>query len=201
MRPARTAFFRRFLLLFFLAVPVGSLTFAAPETHAQVFLEFTWTFEETSYEGLLYVPTDKIPTMTVRILDADGKMNALLLEKVDLAHEKDGTVRLICSKPKVLYGDPRHPHLPETFSAHDQARGKVTNGKYEAFYEINTIGPHNIAQTVGKYILEKNRELPPKTNTPDTEPANVPDTSSAPNVPQPQKEQKDLEDQERRRSC
>lgn len=166
MKPARTSAFRPRLLLFTLAVLFGILMLSAPHAQAQVFLEFTWTFEKTDYEGLLYVPTDKIPTMTVRILHAEGKMDALLLEKVDLVHEEDGTVRLICSDPRILYGDPKRTHLPETFSAHDQARGKVTNGKNEALYEINTIHPGNIAQIVGKYILEKNRDLPPKTDTP-----------------------------------
>lgn len=179
MKSARIPSFRPRLFLFFLAFLFGIQMLSLPQTQAQVFLEFTWTFEKTDHEGLLYVPTDKRPTMTVRILDAEGKMDALLLEKVDLVHEEDGTVRLICSDPRILYGDPKRTHLPETFSAHDQARGKVTNGKNEALYEINTIHPGNIAQIVGKYILEKNRELPPKTDAP----APVPVQSARPAQP------------------
>ena len=106
MKSARIPSFRPRLFLFFLAFLFGIQMLSVPQTQAQVFLEFTWTFEKTDHEGLLYVPTDKRPTMTVRILDAEGKMDALLLEKVDLVHEEDGTVRLICSASCVLKSAP-----------------------------------------------------------------------------------------------
>ncbi len=122
---------------------------------AQIFLEFSWTLENTVYEGLLYVPQTQTPTMTVRVLGMDNALETLVLEKVDLLQEENGMIRLQCREPETLWGDTARKHLPETFTAHDKVRGKVSNGKDEAFYEIDTVGPTNIESVMKKYLLDE----------------------------------------------
>ena len=84
---------------------------------AQLFLEFSWTLENTEYEGLLYVPQDQSPTMTVRVLGKENVLEALVQEKVELIDEKNGTILLQCGQPRILWGDPQRKYFPEKFIA------------------------------------------------------------------------------------
>lgn len=138
------------VLIFFLT----AWTQNSAETQAQVMMEFTWTFGETHYEGLFFVPEDKPATMTVRVLDADGKMSALILERTDLLKDEKGAFHLKCFAPKILYGNKDYTHSSEHFTAADAVPGRVSNGTSESPYEINTISPENIEEIVGKYILK-----------------------------------------------
>ncbi|MDO4628817.1 MAG: hypothetical protein Q4C70_06505 [Planctomycetia bacterium] len=148
-------FRKRFLkLCAFLSVITLFSLFSASAS-AQVMLEFTWTLEGVNYEGLLYVPTDKPATMTVRVLDVEGNRAALILERVDLRTEKNGRMILQCEKPEILTGTLEKPHLPEAFRAQDEEAGKVSNGRAEALYEINIIDSGNIKDIVPKYLIEK----------------------------------------------
>ncbi|MBQ2820885.1 MAG: hypothetical protein IJF17_04795 [Thermoguttaceae bacterium] len=122
---------------------------------AQLFLEFSWTLENTEYEGLLYVPQDQSPTMTVRVLGKENVLEALVQEKVELIDEKNGTILLQCGQPRILWGDPQRKYFPEKFIASNEAKGRVSNGIDEAFYEINTVGPANIESIMKKYLLDE----------------------------------------------
>ena len=147
-------FFSLFALVFILA----------RNTQAQVMMEFTWTLQEVNYEGLLYVPRDKPATMTVRVLDARGKLEALVLERVDMIPGENGAVTLKCFSPKILVGPADRQHVCESFTAQEEAQGKVSNGATEAPYEINLINDRNIESVVKKYLKP---EKPGKPLNPD----------------------------------
>ena len=119
---------------------------------AQVMMEFTWTLEGVNYEGLLYVPRDKPATMTVRVLNAQGELEALVLERVDMVPGENGAVTLKCFSPKILVGPADRQHACESFTAQEKAQGKVSNGAAEAPYEINLINDSNIESIVKKYL-------------------------------------------------
>lgn len=156
MNVFRIPLFFHFKDLFFLIFMFSSLvsgTFSLP-AEAQIFMEFTWKFEETFYEGLFFVPESTPATMTVRVLNSDGQMAALLLERADLQKDETNVFRLQCSSPKLLYGNESYAqHLPETFTAQSDVPGRVSNGKNEASYEINPVSPENIDAIVSKYLL------------------------------------------------
>ena len=146
---------RKFLSFFILTL----LFTLARNAQAQVLMEFTWTLEGVNYEGLLYVPRDKPATMTVRVLDAQGKLEALVLERVDMIPGENGAVTLKCFSPKMLVGPADRRHTCESFTAHEEAQGKVSNGAAEAPYEINLINDRNIESVVKKYLKPQS---PPK---------------------------------------
>ncbi|MBR0191554.1 MAG: hypothetical protein IJQ31_05760 [Thermoguttaceae bacterium] len=141
----KTLFFVLFTLLFTLA----------PNAGAQVMMEFTWTLQGVNYEGLLYVPRDKPATMTVRVLDAQGKLAALVLERVDMVPGENGAVTLKCFSPKILVGPADRQHACESFTAQEEAQGRVSNGAADAPYEINLINDRNIESVVKKYLKSK----------------------------------------------
>ena len=139
----------RRILYFF----VFALIFVLPRnTQAQVMMEFTWTLGGVNYEGLLYVPRDKPATMTVRVLDAQGKLAALVLERVDMIPGENGAVTLKCFSPKILVGPADRQHACESFTAQEEAQGRVSNGAADAPYEINLINDQNIESIVRKYL-------------------------------------------------
>lgn len=134
----------------------------ARNTQAQVMMEFTWTLEGVNYEGLLYVPRDKPATMTVRVLDVQGNLHALVLERVDMVPGENGSVTLKCFSPNVLTGPAGHQHLCESFTAQEETQGKVSNGNAEAPYEINLINDGNIETIVKKYLKSEDPQRPVK---------------------------------------
>lgn len=134
----------------------------ARNTQAQVMMEFTWTLQGVNYEGLLYVPRDKPATMTVRVLDAQGTLEALVLERVDMIPGENGAVTLKCFSPKILVGPADRKHACESFTAHEEAQGKVSNGAAEAPYEINLINDRNIESVVRKYLKPEKPGTPLK---------------------------------------
>ncbi len=138
----KTFYFALFALIFILARNV----------QAQVMMEFTWTLGGVNYEGLLYVPRDKPATMTVRVLDARGNLEALVLERVDMAPGEKGAVTLKCFSPKILAGPADRQHACESFTAQEEAQGRVSNGAADAPYEINLINDKNIESVVKKYL-------------------------------------------------
>lgn len=139
----------RKILYFLLFALVFLLT---RNVRAQVMMEFTWTLEGVNYEGLLYVPRDKPATMTVRVLDAQGKLEALVLERVDMIPGEKGAVTLKCFSPKILVGPADRQHACESFTAQEEIQGRVSNGTAEAPYEINLINDRNIESVVRKYL-------------------------------------------------
>lgn len=145
----------RLVGIFFSGLVLWFVSGAFTPVHAQIFLEFSWTLENVDYEGLLYAPQTRTPTMTVRVLGKERVLEALVLEKVELLQEENGTIRLQCRNPELLWGDSTRKHLPEAFTAHDEARGRVSNGRDEAFYEIGVIEPTNIESVMKKYLLEE----------------------------------------------
>ncbi|MGN1275097.1 MAG: hypothetical protein ACI4UF_10955 [Thermoguttaceae bacterium] len=134
----------------------------ARNAQAQVMMEFTWTLEGVNYEGLLYVPRDKPATMTVRVLDVQGNLHALVLERVDMVPGENGSVTLKCFSPNVLTGPAGHQHLCESFTAQEETQGKVSNGNAEAPYEINLINDGNIETIVKKYLKSEDPQHPVK---------------------------------------
>lgn len=143
---------RKFLSFFILTL----LFTLARNAQAQVLMEFTWTLEGVNYEGLLYVPRDKPATMTVRVLDAQGGLEALVLERVDMIPGENGAVTLKCFSPKILVGPADRQHACESFTAQEEVQGKVSNGVADAPYEINLINDRNIESIVKKYLKPKN---------------------------------------------
>ena len=141
----KTLYFVLFALLFTLA----------RNAQAQVMMEFTWTLQGVNYEGLLYVPRDKPATMTVRVLDAQGNLAALVLERVDMIPGENGAVTLKCFSPKILVGPADRQHACESFTAQEEAQGRVSNGAADAPYEINLINDRNIESVVKKYLKSK----------------------------------------------
>jgi len=133
-----------FVLFFFINVTV----------QAQVLMEFVWTLEGTNYEGLLYVPRDQPATMTVRVLDARGELEVLVLERVNMESGENGAVILKCFSPKILNGPADYQHACESFTAQEEVPGKVSNGHAESLYEINLINDGNIKSIVKKYLKE-----------------------------------------------
>ena len=141
--------------------PLSFILFAlifilARNVQAQVMMEFTWTLQGVNYEGLLYVPRDKPATMTVRVLDAQGNLEALVLERVDMVPGENGAVTLKCFSPKILVGPADRQHACESFTAQEEAQGRVSNGAADAPYEINLINDKNIESIVRKYLKPKN---------------------------------------------
>jgi hypothetical protein len=139
---------RRILYFFVFAL----LFTLARDAQAQVMMEFTWTLSGVNYEGLLYVPRHKPATMTVRVLDARGNLEALVLERVDMVPGENGAVTLKCFSPKILVGPADHQHASESFTAQEKAQGRVSNGAADAPYEINLINDGNIESIVKKYL-------------------------------------------------
>ena len=140
---------RRKILYFFVFALLFTL---ARNAQAQVMMEFTWTLGGVNYEGLLYVPRDKPATMTVRVLDAQGNLAALVLERVDMVPGENGAVTLKCFSPKILVGPVDRQHACESFTAQEEAQGRVSNGAADAPYEINLINDRNIESIVKKYL-------------------------------------------------
>ena len=139
---------RRILYFFVFAL----LFTLARNAQAQVMMEFIWTLGGVNYEGLLYVPRDKPATMTVRVLDAQGNLTALVLERVDMIPGENGAVTLKCFSPKILVGPADRQHACESFTAQEEAQGRVSNGAADAPYEINLINDQNIESIVRKYL-------------------------------------------------